>query len=274
MIPSFLITFREALEATIIVAIILTYLTKTKREKYKNIVYFGVSFAIIASIVGAFLFNTFAGGFSGRAAEVFEGTAMLFAAFLITFMILWVAKQNHLAEDLHKKVDREIKEQHKLGLFSLVFISTFREGIETVILVSAASFLSTTEKSLIGAFLGLTIAITIGYLVFIAGKKLNLKMFFSITSIILILFAAGLTAHSIHKLQTADIIPTYVGHVWDINPRVNPDGSYPLLHEEGAIGSLAKGLLGYNGDPSLIETLSYLFYLMFVFILYQKNRIS
>lgn len=269
MIPSLIITFRETLEAALIVGIILSYLIKTKRQKYNNIVYLGIATAIVASIIGAFLFNALAGGFTGRAEEIFEGIAMLFASFLLTFMILWMLKQKHIVIDLHKKVDSELKQRQRAGLFFIVFISVLREGIETVIFLSAANFVS-SENSLFGATLGIITAIIVGYLIFVAGKRINLKAFFNITSVLLILFAAGLTAYGIHEFQEAKVLPVYVEHVWDINPQLNPDGTVPLLHEKGAIGSIAKGLFGYNGNPSLIEVLAYFAYLVMIVLLWKN----
>ncbi len=267
MISEFIITFRETLEAALIVGIILSYLVRTKRTKYNNIVYIGIVSAIIASIIGAFLFNTLAGGFTGTAEQIFEGVAMLVAAILITFMILWMLKQKHIVVDLHKKVDKEVNKKHQLGLFLVVFFSVLREGIETIIFLGAASFVSTANNSALGALLGIIAAIILGYLIFVAGKKVNIKKFFNVTSVILILFAAGLVAHGIHEFQEAKVIPTYIEHVWDINPAVNADGSYPALHEKGTVGSILKGLFGYNGDPSLLEVISYIFYIVLIIIL-------
>ncbi len=269
IISSFIITFREALEAALIIGIILAYLVKTKREKYNNIVYIAIASAVIASVIAAFLFNAFAGGFEGRAEEIFEGAAMLFASFLITFMILWMLKQKHIVADLHKKVSTEIKEEHKFGLFLLVFVSVLREGIETVIFLGAAKLVS-SDNNIIGASLGIIFAIILGYILFVIGKKIDIKRFFNITSILLILFAAGLVAHGVHEFQEAGILPTYVEHVWDINPPQNQDGSYPLLHENGFIGGLAKDLFGYNGNPSLLEVISYITYLILIFILWRN----
>src|SRR3989344_6618646 len=181
MISSFIITFREALEAALIIGIILAYLVKTKREKYNNIVYIAIASAIIASIIAAFLFNTIAGGFEGRAEQIFEGIAMLFASFLITFMILWMMKQKHIVADLHKKVSTELKEEHKFGLFLLVFVSVLREGIETVIFLGAAKLVS-TNNNLIGALLGIIFAIILGYALFVIGKRISIKRFFNATS--------------------------------------------------------------------------------------------
>jgi high-affinity iron transporter len=259
MIPSFIITFREVLEAALIVGIVLSYLIRTRQAQYNNIVYLGVALGIVASIIGAIVFTAIAGGFTGRAEKIFEGITMLVGAFLLTTMILWMMK----------RVATEITKRHKFGLFLLVFVAILREGIETVIFLNAASFIS-VNNSIFAAFAGIVAAILLGYAIFLGSMKINIKKFFNITSIILILFAAGLVAHGIHELQEAKIITTVIENVWDINPAVNPDGSYPILHEKGYIGSILKSLFGYNGNPSLVEVLSYLVYLLFVFGLWKN----
>ncbi len=269
MIPSFIITFRETLEAALIVGIILGYLVKTGQTKYNNIVYISSASAIVTSIIGALLFNSIAGGFTGRPEKIFEGITMLIGALLLTTMILWMMKQKHIAAELEHRVAAELTEAHKFGLFSLIFVAVLREGIETVIFLQAASFVS-TNNSLIGALTGISAAIFLGYAIFVSSMRINIKKFFNITSLHLILFAAGLVAHGVHELQEAKIIPTVTEHLWDINPQVNPDGSYPLLHEKGYVGSILKGLFGYNGNPSLIEVLNYFVYLMLVFVLWRN----
>ena len=269
MIPSFLITFREVLEAALIVGIVLSYLIRTRQAQYNNIVYLGVALGIVASIIGAIVFTAIAGGFTGRAEKIFEGITMLVGAFLLTTMILWMMKQKQVAQELEHRVATEITKRHKFGLFLLVFVAILREGIETVIFLNAASFIS-VNNSIFAAFAGIVAAILLGYAIFLGSMKINIKKFFNITSIILILFAAGLVAHGIHELQEAKIITTVIENVWDINPAVNPDGSYPILHEKGYIGSILKSLFGYNGNPSLVEVLSYLVYLLFVFGLWKN----
>jgi high-affinity iron transporter len=269
MIPSFIITFRETLEAALVVGIILSYLVRTKQTQYNNIVYLGVISGIVASIVGALLFINIAGGFTGRAEVIFEGTTMLIGALLLTTMILWMIKQKHIARELEEKVATEITEAHKVGLFSLVFMAVLREGIETVIFLGSASFIA-TNNNLIGGLAGIIAAILLGYAIFVGSIKINIKKFFNITSILLILFAAGLVAHGTHELQEANVTPIVIEHIWDINPPLNPDGSYPILHEKGYIGSILKGLFGYNGNPSLIEVLSWFIYLVFVFVLWRN----
>jgi high-affinity iron transporter len=271
MISSFVITFREALEAALIVGIILSYLVRTKQTEYNNVVYMGILSGIVASIMGAVLFVRLAGGFTGRAEQIFEGVTMLIGALLLTTMILWMRKQRYITLELEQRVKTELTENHRVGLFLLMFVAVLREGIETVIFLGAASFVS-SGNSVIGASAGIVAAILLGYAIFVGSMKINLKRFFNITGILLILFAAGLVAFGVNELQEAKIIPTLVEHLWDINPPVNPDGTYPLLHENGYVGSVLKGLFGYNGNPSLLEVLSYLTYLGLVLTLWGSKK--
>jgi high-affinity iron transporter len=274
MIPSFIITFRETLEAALVVGIVLSYLYRVKQTKHNNVVYAGIFSGIVASIIGAVLFTKLAGGFTGRAEEIFEGITMLIGALLLTTMILWMMKQKHIARELENRVATELTETHKFGLFSLVFVAILREGIETVIFLRAAILVS-TGNTMIGSLAGVIAAILLGYAIFLGSMKINLKRFFNITSILLILFAAGLVAHGVHELQEAKVVPTVIEHIWNINPPANLDGSYPILHEKGHVGSILKSLFGYNGNPSLIEVLSYLLYITLVIGLWrniEKNK--
>lgn len=265
---STLITFRETLEAGLVVGIVLAYLQKIRQADYNRYVYYGVGAALIASFLGAFLFQILAGGFEGRAEEIFEGVVMLIGATLLTTMILWMMQQRQVAQEIQQKVAVQVNQAHKWGLFLLVFFAVFREGIETVIFLGAAS--ASEAQSFSGGLLGVFGAIFLAYLLFSGARQVNVKTFFNVTSLLLILFAAGLVAHGVHELQEAKVLPVLVEHVWDINPQVNLDGSFPPLHEKGSIGIFLKAMFGYNGNPSLLEVLSYAAYLGGVALLWRK----
>ncbi|UCD02658.1 MAG: FTR1 family iron permease [Candidatus Aenigmatarchaeota archaeon] len=274
-VASFIITFRETLEAALIVGIILAYLSRTGETRYNNFIYLGVAAGIIGSVLAAIIFNYVAGGFEGVAEEIFEGTVMLIGAVLITFMILWMMNQKHLSRKIELKVKDEIQDGRKFGLFLLVFFSVLREGVETVLFLGAASFAGDSSYSLAGSLGGVAAAIALGYVIFSGMKTIDLKKVFMITGTLLVLFAAGLVAHGVHELQEAGVLPIYIEHLWDVNPPQNPDGTYPSLHDNGSVGSLAKGLFGYNGNPSLLEVVSYLAYIVLlvaVYIRYYKNE--
>jgi high-affinity iron transporter len=79
-------------------------------------------------------------------------------------------------------------------------------------------------------------------------------------------------AYGIHELQEAGLFLIGPLEVWNINPPQLPDGSYPLLHEKGLIGAMFKALFGYNGNPSALEVIVYIGYLVVLSFYYLRNR--
>jgi high-affinity iron transporter len=261
MLASFIIVFREVLEAALILGIILSYIQRAGRKELRFSILLSALAAVGASIIGAVLFSRLTDGFSGRTEELFEGIVMITGAVLVTTMVLWMMNESDKVKKLENKLESSLNSGKVTTLLAIVFISIFREGIEVVI------FLSTlTAKGSgglwTGSLLGFATAAILGLLIFVWGKKVSLSAFFKSTNILLILFAAGMLAYGIHELHEAGIIPPIVEHIYDINPAVNADGSYPALHEKGAVGSIFKGLFGYNGNPALFETLAYWAYLI------------
>ena len=261
---SFLITSRETLEAALVVGIVLAYLNKTNNYQYKKTVYYGIFWGIILSILAAVAFTFMAEGFEGSGEAIFEGFTMLFASILLTTMILWMMKQRNISKTIENKVASHIQKAaynktYAYGLFTLILVAVLREGVETVLFFGALNY--TSGISFFGATLGVITAIGIGYLFFVGSRKINLKKFFTITSVLLILISAGLVAHGIHELQEAALMPAVVEHVWDTNN---------ILNENGLFGSFLKGLFGYNGNPSLLEVLFYFAYLGIIFYLYRR----
>jgi high-affinity iron transporter len=252
MLQSFIILFRETLEAALVIGIVLGYLVRSGQSEYRKSVYLGLAAGVAASVLGALGFQLLAGGFSGRAEEIFEGITMLAGAILLTTLIVWMIRKSAKSAELERKVANRIDGTRRAGLFLLVFFAVLREGIEAVIFLSAARFAS-GENNLVGAGLGLAVAVVLGLLLFRGALRVNLRSFFT----------AGLMAGGVHELQEAGLIPIVLEQVWDINPSLVGDG-YPVLHENGLLGSLAKGLFGYNGNPSLIEVLVYVIYLIAV----------
>ena len=266
-----IIVFREVLEASLIIGILYTFFKKNDNKNAIKQLWKGVYAALIASIIGAILFQIFIGGFSGQAEKLFEGIVMIFASIVLGTMIIWMAKNQNIATELKEKAQDSISnDKLGFGVLLLAFISVFREGIETILFLYGIMLKEGNISiflSLIGAILG----IGVGYAIFIQGKKMPIKSFFNISSILLIFVASGMLAYGVHELESAGIITDH-GRIWNINPELNADGSYPALHDKGVIGSLLKGLFGYNGDPSLIEFLAWITSLAGFFYLYKKNK--
>jgi high-affinity iron transporter len=256
MFAALLITLREGLEAALIVGIVLGVLRKLGRADRSRPVWAGTLSAVLASVVAGGVLNMLGVAFTGRGEEIFEGITMLLAAGVLTWMIFWMQRQGRQIQiELELDVRRAITAGSSWALFSLAFVAVVREGIETALFLTASAFSATPVQMLVGGALGLGIAIVLGWLIFVAGKQLDVRVFFRVTGFLLLFFAAGLAAHGVHELQEAALLPTLVEHVWDVNH---------ILDEQGVVGTFLKALFGYNGNPSLLEVISYILYLIII----------
>ena len=298
-----IIMFREVLEASLIIGILYTYLNKSGNKDSIKMVWSGVFVAVLASIIIALIFGQLAIGLKDSEAKIFEGVVMIIASAVLTTMIIWMARNKNISEDLKNKAKEAISSGFKYGIFTLAFVAVFREGVEIILLLwGAGKDGINIISSVIGALLGLAG----GYAIFVQGVKFPLKQFFNVTSVLLIFVAAGMLTYGVHELESGGVIPYYGGkteikedvilatrangdnktfnytlenekkakkwasRIWDINPQKNSDGSYPVLHDKGAIGGLIKGFFGYNGDPSLIEFVTWILSIIGLNFLYQK----
>lgn len=132
-----------------------------------------------------------------------------------------------------------------------------REGIELALFLTGASMTSSAQETLIGAALGLGTAVLLGWSIFATTVKLDLRRFFLVTGALLILFAAGLVAHSVHQFNELGWIPSIIEFIWDINF---------FLDENSTLGLLLKALFGYNGNPSLSEVIAYVLYFVAILL--------
>ena len=252
MTQALLITLREGLEMSLLVVIVLAYLREARRGDLFRSVWYGVGLAIASSVVaGAVLFGV-GTGLSGKAEEVFEGSAMFVAAAVLTWMIIWMRGQGRrMRRDVELRVERAIARGSGIALASLAFVIVVREGLETALFLFSASKTATPTATTIGGLLGLLIALAIGRAVYQGSRGINLKTFFNVTGVLLIFFAAGLLVHGIHEFQEAGYLTVLGGQAWDMNG---------ILHEKGTAGSLLRGILGYNGNPSVLEVVVYPIY--------------
>ena len=253
MAASLLITLREGLEAALIIGIILAYLSKTGNRERGAAVWAGTLGAVVLSVlVGGAIFLT-AGEFEGRAEQLFEGTAMFTAVGVLTYMIFWMRRQAiNIRAHLVAQVSSALEMGGAFALGFLAFVAVGREGIETALFMFAATKTASPLAAMTGGLLGLAAAVVLGYLLYRGTYRMNLRAFFNVTSVLLLLFAAGLLAHGIHEFHEAGLIPPVVEHLWDINA---------VLSETSTVGSFLKALFGYNGNPSLIEVLAWVGYL-------------
>ena len=258
MLAAALLTLREGLEAALIVSILLSYLVQTGNQKHRRWIWGGVGAAAALSLVLAIGLQVVGTGLEGAAEQVFEGLVMLLAVVVLTWMIFWMRYQaRYIKQGLEADMQLAVRRNHHWGLFGIAFLAVFREGVETALFLTAASFASDGLSTLVGSVVGLSAAIAIGWLIHAGMANLSVRAFFNVTSIILLIFAAGLFAHGIHELQEAGWIPIFVERVYDLKP---------ILDDSSTAGSLLRTLVGYNDDPSLLEVISYVMYWIVVVV--------
>lgn len=249
MLPSLLLTLREGLEAALIVGIMLGYLTRIGQTDRHRTIWAGVGVAVLGSLGFALLLQTLGAQFEGQMEYVFEGIAMLLAVALLTWMIFWMRSQaGNIKRGLEAEVAAAAQPQRGWALFGVAFLAVFREGVELALFLTATSFVADGTTTLLGATIGLSLAVLIGWLIYRGAVRLSLRWFFDVTTVLLLIFAAGLFAHGIHELQEAGWLPILVEHVYDLKP---------VLDDKSTAGSMLRVLVGYNDNPSLIEIISY-----------------
>lgn len=253
MLPSYLLSLREGLEAALIISIVLGALRKMNRLELSPAVWYGALSAVVVSLISGVALTAFGLSLEGTAEGIFEGVTMLLAAGVLTWMIFWMNRQGRYIKNHLEAGVRQATMQSGWGaLFGLAFLAVVREGIELALFLTAATFASSSPaQTLSGALLGLGTAILLGWSLFASIVRLDLRRFFQVTGALLILFAAGLVAYGVHEFNEVGWIPAIIEHVWDLNP---------ILDEQSVLGQMLKALFGYNGNPSLTEVLAYLAY--------------
>lgn len=256
MLPSFLLALREGFEIALIVGIVFGALHQFKRQDLAQVVRLGVITAILASLAIAIGLTLLGTSLQGRAEEIFEGIMMWTAALVLTWMILWMQSHSRYIKQMLQEEIGVASRAGNVAIFLVAFVAVVREGIELALLMTASVFNSGISQTVFGAVGGLAVATLLGWGLYRATIKLNLRIFFQVTSILLILFAAGLVAHGIHEFNEMGLIPGVIEHVWDTNS---------VLYEHSVAGQVMTTLFGYNANPSLTEVLSYATYFIVLF---------
>jgi len=263
---AFVIAVREGIEAALIVSILLAYLRKLERSDGVRLVWWGAGLAVLLSALAGTLIFAVGGEFEGTAEQVFEGLVTLTAVSVLTWMIFWMRRQGaRIRTELHEKVDTALV-AGGLALGALAFFAVLREGIETALFLFAAAEGTAVEgggvtEQMIGALLGLALAVVLGVLLYRGGIKLDLRTFFRVTGAVIIVVAAGLFAYSIHELQEAGWLPFLTATAFDLSS---------FLADDRGVGAVLRGLIGYNADPTVLEVVAWITYLVVIGALYLR----
>ncbi len=219
MLQAFVITLREGVEASLIVGIVFAYLNKIGRVDLKRTVMQAVGAAGLCSLLVAVVlartqFNQ----------DIFEGVVMLVAAFFVISMIWFMQRTaKAMKGKIESKVSALATSSSRGGLFLFVFLMVLREGVETVLILSAVSLNSSELASFFGTLLGVTLAVVFGVLFVKGSVRIDIQRFFRVTAVILYFVAFQLIVSGLHELSENGILPSSKLEMRVIGPIVRND---------------------------------------------------
>ncbi|MBK1986052.1 FTR1 family iron permease [Sphaerospermopsis aphanizomenoides BCCUSP55] len=293
LLPTFVITLREGVEAALVVGIVLALLKKAKQSQLNSWVFGGVAVGIFISALIGILFSSvikFLGAinpeYTSVVEPILEGVFGLLAIIMLSWMLIWMTKQAKLMKAQVEGAVTGVLSQNGnagWGVFSLILIAVVREGFETVLFI-AANFQQGLLPSL-GALGGLAAAAAIGVLLFKWGVKINIRQFFQVMGVLLILIVAGLVVSSLHHFDEAianfslssrasENLCFYYEHftkvhscilgplVWNTE-KILPDDNFP--------GVIFKSLFGYRDQLYVVQAVGYLLFLISIGGLYFRS---
>ncbi len=259
---------REGVEAALIVSIILAYLAKTGNRRHFAKIWIGAAAAVaIAAVLGVVIFVT-VGEFQAPYEQLFEAGTMVLAAAVLTWMLFWMRRQaRSVRGELQAAVDRVLTEGNAWSLAVLAFSAVIREGVETSLFLvgqvnaAAASGPGAELATLIGALVGLAIAVALGWAIYTGARRINYGTFFRLTGLALVFIAAGLLSHAVHELIEVGWINVGTGIAFDVSG---------VLPDDAGVGLFLRALLGYAAAPEVMTLVVYLAYLVPVLYLYLR----
>lgn len=295
-LPTFVITLREGVEAALVVGIVLAMLGKAKQSRLNPWVYAGVGVGIAVSALIGILFASIiqATGlinpqYADLVKPLMQGTFSIIAIVMLSWMLIWMTKQaKFMKAEVEGAVQNALKGENKAGwgIFTLVLIAVVREGVETVLFI-ASSFQEGFVPT-IGAVAGIVVATLIGALIFKWGVKINIRLFFQVMGIFLVLIVAGLVVGALRKFDQAFAVLALTQSSWENLCFYNQSfaqihscilgpmlwNASNILPEKKFPGVILKVLFGYRENLYLVQAVGYISFLLTVGGLYLRSIVG
>jgi high-affinity iron transporter len=263
---AFLITLREGLEISVVLAILLSYLVKTDRRSDVKAVWLGAGIAAVACLIAGLAVHAVTHELTGKAEQAVEGSLALSAAIVLTYMILWMRKNaRSMGGHLRAMIDNA---SGVTAIATVAFVGVAREGFETVLFLLGAETGSASGGAVVvGGLIGLAVSGAAGALIYLGGNRIDLRSFFRWTGILLIVFAAGLVGKAVHEFR--ELLEFETG--WLIHPMWTITSGTLAT---GTTHDFLSGLFGWSEEPERIRVLAYLAYLLAVLWMFLRPHRS
>ena len=258
MAATLVIFLREGIEASMIVAILLAYLDRIGERRHFPDVLVGVGAALVLATGGGVAAYYTIRTYNGSDVQtIFETCTFLLAAVVLTYMTFWM--RNHarsISSELRARTEAALgadglSSGARRSLALLAFQAVGREGLETVVFTLAIVFSTSASGAMLGAAVGLTLALALAFVIYRLGKNLNVALFFKVLGALLMVFAAGLLVDAVENMQQLGWLPFLRHPLWD---------SGHLLAEDSALGDIVHSFFGYVSRPNPLELLTWAVY--------------
>jgi high-affinity iron transporter len=252
---SFLIALREGFEAALIVAIVLAFV-RWRAPALTRAVWLGTAAALVVAVAVGITLQLTIDGLEGEARLRTFGVICLAAAGLLTWMIFWMRRHaRSLKGELEGRASEAIAVGSAFGLGLVAFTAVLREGLETALFLLSTAASATRGEIIAGTLLGLAGACVLGMIVYAGSHKLNLRRFFQITGLLIIMFAAGLVARAVQLFQAAGDLATLNDAAYNLT-------GIRWLTVETQSGRFLAGIFGWDPRPSIEQVVAYFAYLI------------
>lgn len=279
MFATFVIGLREGLEAALVIGILVAFLVRSERRDVLPRLWFGVGLAIALSLGFGFVLTFGAYTLSFEAQEILGGTLSILAVAMVTVMVFWMQRAARgLRGELEAGMTRALATGGLWGIVAIGFISVAREGVETALFLwSMVRSFGGGPDALLGAIVGLLVAVVLGFLIYRGMVRINMRLFFTATSLALIVVAGGVLAYGIHDLQEAGVLPGPYSAAAPIDPATGAVAvglaGFPfgwafqigeVMPPDSAVAALLKGTIGLTSQMSWLEVIAWVTYLAIV----------
>jgi high-affinity iron transporter len=253
---TFIVTLREAFEASLILGIVYTYLDKVHaRDQYRYVTVGGLM-GLLASVGLGVAVGYVSGPLLDLGPDLITAGVIFFAVGLLTWHAWWMQQHARAIKgQVQHRID-EARRTQRLWIVALIaFTGVFREGAETVLFLWGLLAQATSSSgwaNVVGGMAGVGSAAALGWTIFRGGVRLSLPRFFAVTTVLIMLLAAGLFSGGVGRLQGLGFLPM-TDPLWNTSW---------LLSDGSVTGSFLSGLVGYRAQPSAFEAGAYLLYLI------------
>lgn len=250
MLGSAIIVFRETLEAALIIGIIAV---ATRDMPKRNLM---IALSIAAGVLGSLLVASgtqrIAELADGMGQELFNAGVLTAAALMLAWHNIWMSRHGmQMAKDAKKLGQAVAEGTHEMSALAIVItLAILREGSETVLFLYGLSAGGSESMSTIvgGGLLGLLAGALAGYGLYAGFVRIPVRLFFTMTSGLILLLASAMASQTAHYLIQADVLPGLASPLWD---------SSWLLRDESLPGRFLHTLVGYEATPAGMQVLFY-----------------